>query len=117
MRYPAMAKSLNLAIVSALILYLNGQADLPQTSSDNDNTQKLVFAFHTNLLNTADIKDVRSAIDYWVGEMGKEYNMTFEGHIYDDINQIIDGLKNGHIDIINFSLLEYFRNQRFLDFS
>ena len=99
----------------ALILCSNGKAEQLRSSSENDSTRRIAFAFHKDILDEADIKDVKAAMAYWFGELGNNYNATLEWHIYDDITIILNGVENGHLDVVNIPLLEYFRYQESLN--
>lgn len=102
-------------LIAVVVFCSLSNAGNSQRSLNAFENQRCSFGFEKTVLKEADIKDSRSAIDYWILEIGKVVNMRIEGYIFDDFKSLMAKIKNGEIDVANISPVSYLRNKEKLD--
>lgn len=85
-------------------------------SSERKNAKPVLsFGFDTNVIITAEIKDVRTALDSWMAKAAEENNIEQTTHIYTDFNSLFNSMKSGQLNAALISSLNYLYLSRKID--
>ncbi len=70
-------------------------------------TKKTTFAFCSKILTETEMKDARSAINYWIKKMAKNVGSEVEGYVYEDLDSLRNDFKKGILDWVSLTPDDY----------
>lgn len=109
------AKTILHCSILLMIFFTLSNAQQARIPMNNSALPRCAFGFEKTILKETDIKDARSAIDYWITDVGKIIDMRIEGYVFNDFNSIMQKINNNEIDVANISPLSYLKNKQKLN--
>ena len=91
-----------------------------QESAKSDNagvTYDGTYAFQTTILMETEMKDAKTAIDYWIKTLAESGGFNIQGLIYNNVDSLIADAKKGKIDLINVAPQHYLKLTRAVETS
>ncbi len=73
------------------------------------------FGFEMKALTDVDIRDAKTAVEFWVREVAEDSGLRAETYIYEDLNSLVKELQRGKIDVANTTPLDYLRITQMLE--
>ncbi len=100
-------KLMFVAFLSGSFVFYNPEFSRAQDIPGPVPTMKATFGFYMKVLVETELKDARSAVDYWMKIVGRKVNLEIDGYIYENLDDLRNDFKHGLIDWINISPSDY----------
>jgi len=94
-----------------LVLGCYGVALANNPGEHRRNGDKITIGYSSSLFVGVDRRDVRVALDLWIGELAKiiDFKQPIEARIYDDLEQLVDGIRQVKVDFVAMNLIDYLK--------
>ena len=96
-----------ICIVSGVLTGKHASAQGRKVLSASDGEPDFVFAFYNKVLVETEIKDTKSAIDYWIRKLANRVDMEIAGYNYESLDSLHNDFKRGLIDWVNIAPSDY----------
>jgi ABC-type phosphate/phosphonate transport system substrate-binding protein len=113
---PTVSRFSALVCCFLILLYICAVNAAEAESPTRKNSKPILsFGFDSNIIITAELKDVRTAIDSWMAKAAEENNIEQTTQIFSDSKSLINSIKIGQLNAVCTSSLNYLYISRLVD--